>query len=214
MGILSCGGDVAVAESLQYDFGISGCPITVDDELIFSVEDKLQRIELDSSISKKEWQKCIEYHDTCFECLIKEETGQTSLYLVCEERSRKEPKCVMCSTLVEGYMGQRWSGAKSHSGYYAKMRSGSCGYSDYKPMTPTQRAFAKLFFGAICVAMPLIGIFVLMFWGSMRISQNKEWSYNLKAFVIFGYCIGLFIAFYLLLIMVANNLPSQHHFGY
>jgi uncharacterized membrane protein len=111
-------------------------------------------------------------------------------------------------------MGQRWSGAKSHSGYYAKMRSKSYGYSDYKPMTPSQSAIAKLFFGVLCVAMPLIGFLVLIIWGSMRISQNEDWSYNLKAFVITCFCIGLFIVFYLFLMIVVNNLPSQNHFGY
>jgi putative CRISPR-associated protein (TIGR02619 family) len=54
-------------------------PITVDDELIFFVEDKLQRIERDSCMTKKEWQMGIEYHNTRFDCLIEEEAGQITM---------------------------------------------------------------------------------------------------------------------------------------
>lgn len=54
-------------------------PITVDDELIFSIEDKLQRIDRDSSISEKEWRKGTGYHDVRFECLVEEDHGQITM---------------------------------------------------------------------------------------------------------------------------------------
>lgn len=54
-------------------------PLLIDEDIIFRVEDKLRRIENQSSISKEEWMKGLDYHDRRFDSLIEEQEKEITL---------------------------------------------------------------------------------------------------------------------------------------
>lgn len=58
---------------------LANIPIRFDEELIFSLEDKLHKIDTDCFISKKEWQKGIEFADSRYDCLVEESDGRITM---------------------------------------------------------------------------------------------------------------------------------------
>jgi len=54
-------------------------PLLIDENIIFQVENKLRRIENESSISKEEWMKGLDYYDKRFESLIEEQGKEITL---------------------------------------------------------------------------------------------------------------------------------------
>lgn len=58
---------------------LSNVPILLNDNLLLRVEDKLRRIEKETSISKTEWQEGIDFKDRRFDSIIEEIDGQVTL---------------------------------------------------------------------------------------------------------------------------------------
>lgn len=58
---------------------LSNVPILLNDGLLLLVEDKLRKIEKETSISKTEWHRGIDFNDRRFDSLIEEEGGQITL---------------------------------------------------------------------------------------------------------------------------------------
>lgn len=54
-------------------------PLLIDEDIIFRVEDKLRRIENESSISKEEWMEGLDYYDRRFDSLIEEQEKEITL---------------------------------------------------------------------------------------------------------------------------------------
>ncbi|MGB5156449.1 putative CRISPR-associated protein [Desulfobacterium sp. N47] len=58
---------------------LTGVPIILDDDLILRIENKLQRIEDETSIPMKEWQEGIDYNDRRFDCFVEVDNGQITM---------------------------------------------------------------------------------------------------------------------------------------
>jgi len=58
---------------------LSNLPILINENVVFLVEDKLRKIEIETSIKKAEWQKGIDFHDRRFDVLIEETKGEVTL---------------------------------------------------------------------------------------------------------------------------------------
>jgi putative CRISPR-associated protein (TIGR02619 family) len=58
---------------------LSNLPILMNDNLLLLVEDKLRKIEKETSIQKDEWQAGIDFNDRRFDALIEETRGQVTL---------------------------------------------------------------------------------------------------------------------------------------
>ncbi len=58
---------------------LSNLPILMNDSIILLVEDKLRKIEKETSIRREEWQKGIDFNDRRFDGLIEEDGGQVTL---------------------------------------------------------------------------------------------------------------------------------------
>lgn len=58
---------------------LTGIPIVFDEDLIFRVEEKLRKIEKDTSIQISEWREGIDYHDRRFESLVEIDGSDVTL---------------------------------------------------------------------------------------------------------------------------------------
>ena len=58
---------------------LANIPITFDEELIFSIEDKLRTIDSDSYIERNEWQRGIKYADSRHDSLVEEVEGKITM---------------------------------------------------------------------------------------------------------------------------------------
>ncbi len=78
---------------------LTGIPLILDDDLMLCVENKLKKIEMETSIPLRDWQDGIDYHDHRFDCLIEEDRGQVTLSgigLLFWERFKKDfPEALM-----------------------------------------------------------------------------------------------------------------------
>lgn len=58
---------------------LANIPIKFDEELIFSLEDKLRKIDADCYIGKNEWRRGIEFSDSRYDCLVEEIDGKITM---------------------------------------------------------------------------------------------------------------------------------------
>lgn len=58
---------------------LTNIPLVFDEDLIFSIEDKLRKIDKESCISKRAWQKGIEFGESRFDCLVEEIDGKITM---------------------------------------------------------------------------------------------------------------------------------------
>ncbi len=72
---------------------LANIPIAIDEDIIFRVEDKLRKIEVDSCITSTEWRSGLDFHDRRFDCLVEIEGDKVTisgLGLILWERFKRD----------------------------------------------------------------------------------------------------------------------------